>query len=1082
MNEEIKNVKYNLIESIDPKLVEVLVTFTLNGEVRRHYIFLKKTSNGNARTYLKQAEAQFKNDVETGKIDSFRREVRKQKKRKKSLIVFACIATLLALGAGGAVAYKYLYSDSTEEGGGGGGGDEKYTASINIQEEAKKDGYTISLSKTEVELNKAFSATITLNIPEKKVTKLWKLPKMLGPKSVKVNDKYLGAKEFTYEKTDKNKAAFNIDDASKVTGNIEITVTLQQDAIGIPVHLQGDIDYISIDKDFATPYELFDPTLTVEVDNIEIDTETFSVKLGTESIQYELVPTLVDSHYEYNLRIDGTLIVEGQGDLYIFAELEEPPVPTKEIEINMEGDYSLHNCKLCDAHKHELENGSKIQLYNGQTEYVFQVKPNDKDYYVAELYIGLFKTIEWMSTEYSPEMPVGGDCYAENERKDSDGFIPLTVKCEDLNEVDIVRIYSISTTPLDADTNITATIECPSGFELSLFNEQITTGNTIRPLTVSQSYMTYKYNFPFVIKIPNDNEYYLTKENIAIYFNSIKAEFYDYDLIKINSNEYILNINVDTDFSEDLTSIKIKIDGAETLPPSYVLLNDSGEGIKFENGSSIYNLEGSSGKELTLPIKYTGDNLNYAVAVTSGATPVSSSITDLGDGSGEIYLEFEEEISEYSNIEIEIIYTYAPYITLDAYAANYVKLYDAGPSEYLYSMPIRDFKTEEGRFSFEFAPLDGVSVDNLSLSIKGFGYKFSSIEETTEGRYKAICSGLKDGWKLHDMILHVEPRQWDAVTVTFDTITDCVITPQDPSHPDPISSGPVTLTPNEEGVLKFDCEVSGDEPEKLTFKDDVSFILSEQSIGDGVTCEFEPEAFDDYSHGVLSIYLPNHDLEALEMTTATAVEKVMVPIMTSTSTTADVCSVKFVRGDTEIDLSETATSINYESPSMARFRIKATKSSQIVTACNALFNGSTTTRMQLIEPNDWRLNIPSEEEITSIVINPTVLDKKETLVTYEFESSIVKSITTQEGDVITSSGDGVIPCPGYSLFLKTEQLPDDYELNCDVLDKDGKEVGSAIFSEQKYKTGYDYVIKITEIESEATDVRLVFYIEQIPEL
>lgn len=167
MDNIIKNAKYSIVESIDPRLVEVVVTFSLDGEVRQHYIFLRKKNGTPRQTYLKQAEAQFKKDLETDKINAARRALGNKNRRKPGLVFFFAFATCAAMSMAGLFTYQYLTQPVTP--GGGGGGDEPVPeGTVPIVPDEKTKG-EMTFSPNYVEKGEEYKGVVTLKNTNKAV-------------------------------------------------------------------------------------------------------------------------------------------------------------------------------------------------------------------------------------------------------------------------------------------------------------------------------------------------------------------------------------------------------------------------------------------------------------------------------------------------------------------------------------------------------------------------------------------------------------------------------------------------------------------------------------------------------------------------------------------------------------------------------------------------------------------------------------------------------------------------------------------------------------------------------------------------
>lgn len=108
-NNIIKNVKYNLVNSINPKYIEIIVTFTLNGESGRHFIFLDKENKLKDKDYLNLAKKKFNEDIANNKVTTIKGYKKfNHKKTSPLLVTFACIFGVVALSLAGLFTYQML--------------------------------------------------------------------------------------------------------------------------------------------------------------------------------------------------------------------------------------------------------------------------------------------------------------------------------------------------------------------------------------------------------------------------------------------------------------------------------------------------------------------------------------------------------------------------------------------------------------------------------------------------------------------------------------------------------------------------------------------------------------------------------------------------------------------------------------------------------------------------------------------------------------------------------------------------------------------------------------------------------------
>lgn len=102
MDANIKNVKFNIVDSLDPRYVEVIVTFLMDGVSRQHYIFITKRDNYKKKDYLDAAKEIFDSDVKNNKIKP------NKKKTSPLLIGLTSFFAVTTLALGGVLIYKLL--------------------------------------------------------------------------------------------------------------------------------------------------------------------------------------------------------------------------------------------------------------------------------------------------------------------------------------------------------------------------------------------------------------------------------------------------------------------------------------------------------------------------------------------------------------------------------------------------------------------------------------------------------------------------------------------------------------------------------------------------------------------------------------------------------------------------------------------------------------------------------------------------------------------------------------------------------------------------------------------------------------
>ena len=107
-NNIVKNVRYKLVKSINPKYIEVTVIFTRNGQIDRKFIFLEKVKGYKDKDYLKLAKEKFNGEFADKKITKFKKHKMPTAKASPLLVTFTCIFGITALSVAGLFTYQML--------------------------------------------------------------------------------------------------------------------------------------------------------------------------------------------------------------------------------------------------------------------------------------------------------------------------------------------------------------------------------------------------------------------------------------------------------------------------------------------------------------------------------------------------------------------------------------------------------------------------------------------------------------------------------------------------------------------------------------------------------------------------------------------------------------------------------------------------------------------------------------------------------------------------------------------------------------------------------------------------------------
>ena len=253
----IKSAKYSVVESIEPKYVEVLVTYKVDGAIKHRYIFLNKTRGYTNAQYIKQAKAKFEQegDIKNKKKAKPIAAYAPHQHGRTGLLIATCLLGVSTLALGGLVAYKYLESGN----GGGGGGEviDSYTSTVKIGNKDKDLGneYSIYFSDsgwkkrayTEdvVVIDGYYTAYVVFTNDSPSLSTLsWLMPDKKSDIVVTCNKKDIN--NFTYKKVDDARFTIQIPE-SQITGNIAITVTLVQNVAPITI----DTATVSLDDNAA---------------------------------------------------------------------------------------------------------------------------------------------------------------------------------------------------------------------------------------------------------------------------------------------------------------------------------------------------------------------------------------------------------------------------------------------------------------------------------------------------------------------------------------------------------------------------------------------------------------------------------------------------------------------------------------------------------------------------------------------------------------------------------------------------------------------------------------------------------------
>lgn len=141
MDAKVKNVKFNLIDSINAKYVEVVATYQYKGELKHKYIFLDRAKNKTKADYLKEAKEKFNADEE------------KSHKKSPLLLALSCTLAATTVAFAGLFTYKMLTPVTP-----GGGGGEVISGEITFDDESSD----VKIEPTSAPKNKEYVGTITV--------------------------------------------------------------------------------------------------------------------------------------------------------------------------------------------------------------------------------------------------------------------------------------------------------------------------------------------------------------------------------------------------------------------------------------------------------------------------------------------------------------------------------------------------------------------------------------------------------------------------------------------------------------------------------------------------------------------------------------------------------------------------------------------------------------------------------------------------------------------------------------------------------------------------------------------------------